>query len=107
MRLRVAEGARMDGVYVFTEAELRRVIRRHQGELFEEVRRLRDALRHQQERIEFDNKTWHAVERRRETYRQSTGKRYDRYKALLAQTGEKHAGSTWARHLAELDKRLA
>lgn len=102
MSVQVTEGMRHGDVYVLTQAELNRVVKRETIVLGQEIIRLRDALRKKTYRADTSR-----LERRRLAYRTSAAKRYNRYRVLARYYGEPTRGGTWTRHLAELEKRYA
>ncbi len=93
MNLELPEGACMDGVYVFTGPELRRLL----------VKTRREAVK---DYAAADAMAAYARMARREAYRRSGAKRYARYKQLRTQFGES-CRQKWTVHLAELERRAA
>lgn len=86
--LLTTEGAYLNGVYVLTETELRRTLKEARKEWAAELMAKK-------------------AERRRTQFRQSSARRYRRYLTLCRWFDERPAGSAWAAHLSELDKRYA
>lgn len=110
------------GVHVLTDGELQERIAREKFEYVREVRRAREALRTARVRWEKEHDdlvgeveylkqrirklTATNPDKRRESYRKSSNKRYERYRYLCELHGISRQNKRWSLHLGEIERTL-